>query len=432
MSLESIALIPSGYKATKVYSQLPVNGNGDFTYDRGTADQATRVNKNGLIEDVSQDVPRLDYLDGGCPSLLLEPATTNLITYSEDFSNASWDFLNNSTITTDQILSPYGSVNADLFSPTLDATATYIADSVSVTSGSDYTFSVFIKKGTLNYVQISCSTGFSGSVYQNYNVADGVLEDAFLDANTSSNIEDYGRGWYRIIFTSQATSTTATARMVLALVSDGEQSRFSGTGLLSTDNVYLYGAQVEQQSYATSYVRSLSGVSGVRNAETCNGAGTTAEINSQEGVLFFEGKTLEDDVESGRIALSDGTTNNYYSIDFRSTPDTLRIVYAEGGSNIIVENITNVMTTNNYNKLAFHYKTGDYRIYFNGLLIWLSSENNIFSSNVLNELEFSIGGGSPFYGRVKKISVYDDTTTDLEALTGFSSFAEMKNYLSYE
>ena len=60
MALESIALIPSGYKATKVYSQLPVNGNGDFTFDRGTSADQTRVNKNGLIESVAQDVPRLD------------------------------------------------------------------------------------------------------------------------------------------------------------------------------------------------------------------------------------------------------------------------------------------------------------------------------------------------------------------------------------
>ena len=55
----SIALIPSGTKASKLYSVLPANGNGDFTHSRGST--ATRINKDGLIESVANNVPRLDY-----------------------------------------------------------------------------------------------------------------------------------------------------------------------------------------------------------------------------------------------------------------------------------------------------------------------------------------------------------------------------------
>ena len=75
MAIPSIAMIPSGYKANKLYSVLPTNGDGDFTTTRNTV--ATRVNENGLIEEVASNVPRLDYSDGGCPSLLLEPTSTN-------------------------------------------------------------------------------------------------------------------------------------------------------------------------------------------------------------------------------------------------------------------------------------------------------------------------------------------------------------------
>ena len=45
----SIAMIPGAYKESKVYSQLPTDGSGDFTFSRGT-DNATRVNEEGLIE----------------------------------------------------------------------------------------------------------------------------------------------------------------------------------------------------------------------------------------------------------------------------------------------------------------------------------------------------------------------------------------------
>ena len=73
----TIALIPSGFKAgstDNLYSVLPANGNGDFNATRGST--ATRVNKDGLIESVATNVPRLDYpvtsgVVGDCPHLLL-------------------------------------------------------------------------------------------------------------------------------------------------------------------------------------------------------------------------------------------------------------------------------------------------------------------------------------------------------------------------
>jgi len=44
----SLAMIPGAYKESKVYSQLPTDGSGDFTFTRATS--ATRVNEEGYIE----------------------------------------------------------------------------------------------------------------------------------------------------------------------------------------------------------------------------------------------------------------------------------------------------------------------------------------------------------------------------------------------
>ena len=76
MEAPALALIPSGVKAGKVYSVLPSDGVGDFDFTR--ASTATRINSQGLIETVASNVPRLDYSNGDCPSLLLEPQSTNL------------------------------------------------------------------------------------------------------------------------------------------------------------------------------------------------------------------------------------------------------------------------------------------------------------------------------------------------------------------
>ena len=50
----SLVLIPSGTKTSKVYSQKPVSGDGDFTFSRSTA--ATRVNADGNIEKETQNL----------------------------------------------------------------------------------------------------------------------------------------------------------------------------------------------------------------------------------------------------------------------------------------------------------------------------------------------------------------------------------------
>ena len=105
MATPTLTMIPSGYKAEKVYSVLPTNGDGDFTFNRN--DTATRVNKSGLIEQVATDIPRLDYSDGSCPSLLTEPQIINLITNSNSAGSVGGGI-----ITLNAAISPDGTSNA--------------------------------------------------------------------------------------------------------------------------------------------------------------------------------------------------------------------------------------------------------------------------------------------------------------------------------
>jgi len=72
----SLVLTPTAYKANKLYSVVPSNGNGDMVTTRATT--ATRVNSSGVIESVATGIPRLDYT-GSVPSILLEPQRTNRV-----------------------------------------------------------------------------------------------------------------------------------------------------------------------------------------------------------------------------------------------------------------------------------------------------------------------------------------------------------------
>ena len=59
-----------------------------FSFERNSI--ATRVNKEGLIEVVGNDIPRIDYTDSTEGALLLEPLRNNYIPYSTlDFNGGS-------------------------------------------------------------------------------------------------------------------------------------------------------------------------------------------------------------------------------------------------------------------------------------------------------------------------------------------------------
>ena len=105
MSKPILAMIPSAYNTNRLYSVLPFDGTGDFAFNR--ASSATRINKDGLIETVASNVPRLDYSDGSCPSLLLEPQRTNNILYSESLSPSDWVKFNAGSATTPIVTDNY-------------------------------------------------------------------------------------------------------------------------------------------------------------------------------------------------------------------------------------------------------------------------------------------------------------------------------------
>ena len=75
-----------GAKVNKVFSLKPTNGSGDlYTGRNGTA---YRRDSSGQLVITPANYIRADYKDGRtCPAYLVEPQSTNLITYSEAEKN---------------------------------------------------------------------------------------------------------------------------------------------------------------------------------------------------------------------------------------------------------------------------------------------------------------------------------------------------------
>jgi len=257
MSTPSIALIPSGYKEGKVYSQLPINGDGDLTFSRtGTSGvpNATRVNEQGLIEDVNADVPRLDYSDGGCPVLLLEPQSTNLVNYSSDFTQ--WGQTRTS-VSANVATSPKGDLTGSLIVPdTQNGQHSVLKSSLSSDNG---TYSVYVKAD--GYSAIRINGGSSGNGYADFDtVTESILNSGgtyFQDAK----INDEGNGWYRCSLTLSTGS--GDNRFLILVLNELNQTSYIGDG---TSGVYVWHGQLEVLTEATSPIET-DGQTETRNAD---------------------------------------------------------------------------------------------------------------------------------------------------------------------
>ena len=87
----SIILTPTGYKAGTLYNVAPIEAPyEDFDFARTST--ATRINSSGLVSNVATGLPRISYdSNGDNGHILLEPTSTNLIPYSEDFEGGFLD-----------------------------------------------------------------------------------------------------------------------------------------------------------------------------------------------------------------------------------------------------------------------------------------------------------------------------------------------------
>ena len=406
MATPSLAMIPSAYADSKVYSVLPNNGDGDFTFDR--ASTATRVGQNGLIETVAIDLPRLNYdISNGvvqsCPSLLLEPASTNSAEYSEDLSNSYWS-LSNASISASLQTSPDGSNNARKvdFSVT-SSTARIVKSTISANKKS---LSFFFKYASLDQLMIYIRGIDKGSYLDVKNALflGGNAVGGGIDSNNVS-IENYGNGWYRFIY-SHATSDVDGIEIYAA-----ENQIYSPVTL--TGSVLLWGFQLEDLSYATSYIPT-NGSSQTRAAETCFGAGTSSTFNSTEGVLYAEISALANDGTSRVISLSDSSDTNRVHLFYNISTNTINLNYRVAGSSKAVMSFA-LSDITIMQKIAYKWESGNFVLFVNGVNRGTSTNTVMMPVNTMNQLAFNVGGGSsPFYGKCKDIRVFNEALTDLQ------------------
>jgi hypothetical protein len=391
----SLVLVPSGYKSGKVYSEVPTNGDGDLTFTR--ASSATRVNSDGEIEVVGSGVPRLDYSQGSCPSLLLEPQRTNLMRNSEALN--SW-FKLDTSVTSDSTTSPDGTQNADTVTATGASSLSHlIYQNLAFTSGTAYTLSVFAKANTSDYIQLVLAGQFSATNYANFDLSNGTIT---ASAVVTAKIEDYGNGWYRCSISATAGSSSTNSQIIY-LINSGTASRgqsFTANG----ESVYLWGGQFEAGSYATSYIPTTSATV-TRLRDRCIKTNFTGLSSQLELTLYAEFIHYE----GGRVvSIGNGTASNRLFVSTTSLKQ-IQLYLNIGGTLAFFLSSSNNVVLNGKNKVAVKIKSGETLLYVNGIEI------------LNNTTTFTLANMSNLYIATNEFGDIDNDTKQINSILIFYS-----------
>ena len=342
-----------------------------FSFDR--ASSATRVNKDGLIETVGSGEPRIDYKDDSKGALLLEPSRSNLILNSQKISLSP---IKNGTFTDDFAISPDGTQNATKFTaPSIDP---YFYQSVSFSAGS-YTASIYVK-------------GIGNSIGKDFRIVLG---------STSSNPKlEIPSEWTRFEYTATMTSGSATAGLEIP------------DPAVVGDDVLVWGFQVEQGSYATSYIPTQGGVV-TRNSESCSQTVPSGIIGQTEGTLYAElGNIPTNAIDDVFIELSDGTSNNRILFYNDSDGHIRNQIKANGSISSLIN--TNIDASSNM-KIAITYKSNEAKVFINGVQYGGTDTSVVVPSVSKINLENFTGTRSQS-SSLKDVKLYNTALTDQEII----------------
>jgi hypothetical protein len=351
--------------------------------------------------------PRFDYdpVTLAPKGLLVEEARTNLNVYSQTLSDANWN-ASGATKTSTNNVDPAGTTTALLLTADGASSTHFISASItnviSFVSGTTYTASYFVKPGTATRIQITLpSSAFGASQYANFLLTGSGSVSA--SSGGTATITPSFNGYYRITWTATATGASSASSGALAFIVSGSETRLPTN--TSSENIFIWGGQVEAGAFATSYIPTVaSTVTRAADVATITGSLFSQWYGQTEGTFTFSG---------------DSTYGNGGFIG--STPTTGAILYANtnasrtfNGTNFITS--ANTYTNNAVFSTALGYSASGRAIVLNSGTV--ASDVNLIQTPTAITLGGAFGGGY-LNGHIRSINFIPARAADfqLQALT---------------
>jgi len=286
------------------------------TFTNATTTARTFVGSDGLLKTAAINVPRIEFnpTTRQCLGLLIEEQRSNLTTWSEDFTQASWS-KTNTTATANQTVAPDGNTTADLIAETTANTQHYLSGSgtSSVTSGTTYTTSVFLKKGTgstaPDWIIIAFLASGFGSKGAAFNVSTGAVGTTVGSPTVS--VKQYPNGWWRVSLSAAATASVSTTGIYIAFSNNANVFSTPTYVGQTTSDIFVWGAQFEAGFFASSYIPTVGTAPLVRSADVCSitGAAFSGFYNATEGTIVLKYVRPTSVVSCTALAIDDSTVS---------------------------------------------------------------------------------------------------------------------------
>jgi hypothetical protein len=357
--------------------------------------------------------PRFDYnpVTLAPRGLLIEEQRVNLALYSEQFDNAAW-VKTTANVTANVTTSPDGTTNADRLagdgipsSHTIQQTVTYTAAA--------HTFTAYAKRDTNNFVQLRFGAAAiaGGTGFANFDLNAGTVGTIGAGLSAAS-ITPAGNGWYRCTI----TGTTAAASAGLGFYVVTSATAVSAEINTLTTSVFLYGAQLELGSFATSYIPTVaSTVTRAADSVAITGANFSSWYNQSEGTIVFSGDSVRPAVTSPGTRLfqfDNATTANVIRTQGQST----LTVFDASVLQAIIASTPLILYDGTVFKFASAYKLDDFATVTTGAVATDTSG----TVPTVTQLTLGNGAGGAFInGHIRTFTFYPSrlTNAQLQALT---------------
>ena len=344
--------------------------------------------------------------------LLIEEARENKLTYSSDFSNDAWNKAN-VTITSAANVAPDGTQTTQNIIPSKvvgGANYPVLYQPFSATSGVTYIISAYVKYNGVRYIAFRTH----GTNFVWFDVLSGTIANNSDPSLFKPFVTSVGNGWYRV-GCSVLAITTGSMNHHVYLTDNSASVSWSGAAN-GYSGIYIWGAQLEAGSFATSYIPTPSSSTVTRLADAVSMTGTnfSSWYNQAQGGFCSYTDFLYPAVAS------------FYSVGGITTFALSSTIHVGKLNTYDAQRSTVTVYANTLTSSAMSYinswtdpKIGNLNLAVNG--IFDIGDSTALTYLLFNATALTLGSGVGYYlnGHIRKLTYYPKalSSTQLQGLT---------------